>query len=84
MKKYTGTIIGKLLLTILLVSLPVIPVWRAPVIPNPIYELAWISLLQILGLYWLVGVRYGAEWYSYVFFLAVVTLIVLVWRGKRQ
>ena len=84
MKKFLQSTPGKLLLTIVLVILPAIPVWSAPVVPHPIYELTWISLLQIVLIYWMVGVRYGMEWYSFVAFLAVMALIVLVWRGVKR
>jgi hypothetical protein len=82
-KNFLRSTLGRVLLTIVLVILPVIPVWSAPVIPNPTYELAWISLLQVVLIYWMVGVWYEMEWYSFVAFLGVVALIVLVWRGIR-
>jgi hypothetical protein len=83
MKTFLKTIIGKVLLTIVMAILPVIPVWSAPVIPNPTYELTTISLLQVVLIFWMVGVRYAAEWYSFVAFLAVIALIVYVWRGMN-
>ena len=82
MKKVWSTL-GKISLTILLFILPVVPVWSAPVIPNPSYERAWISLLQLVLLYWTMGVRYRAEWYSCLAFLVVIALMVFVWRGVR-
>jgi hypothetical protein len=84
MKNFLESAIGKVLLTIVLIILPVIPVWSAPAVPNPTFELTAISLLQGFLIYWLVGVWYTAEWYSFVAFLAVVVLIVLVWRGSRR
>jgi hypothetical protein len=83
-KNFLESSIGKVLLTFVLIILPVIPVWRAPAVPNPTYELTSIPLLQVVFIYWMVGVWYGVEWYSIVAFLAVVTLIVLVWRGSRR
>ena len=81
MKRFLKSAIGKVLLTSLLVILPVIPVWSALVVPHPIFALTWVSLLQLILIYWMVGIHYAAAWYSWLAFLVVVALIVLVWLG---
>ena len=56
--------------------LPVIPVMSAPVIPDPVYQLEWITGLGflIMLLVPLAGVSYQWRWYS---FIAIFALIVL-------
>lgn len=84
MKNFWRSTIGKVLLTIVLVILPVIPVLSSPAVPDPSYELTVISLLHVFLLFWLVGVWYSLQWYSYIAFLAVIAVLVLVWRGGRR
>jgi hypothetical protein len=83
-KDFLESGIGKVLLTFVLITLPVIPVWRAPAVPNPTYELTSIPLFRVLFIYWMAGVWYVVEWYSIVAFLAVMALIVFVWRGSGR
>lgn len=62
MKKFLKSAIGKVLLTIVLAILPAIPVWSAPVVSHPTYALSWVSLLQVLLIFWMVGIHYVAGW----------------------
>lgn len=42
--------------------LPVIPVLQAPVVPEAIFESAWVCLLQLVASLFLKGIRLRATW----------------------
>ncbi|NOY97651.1 MAG: hypothetical protein GXP40_00390 [Chloroflexi bacterium] len=82
MKKILQSTIVKIMMTIVLLFWPGIPVWSAPVIPDPVYRLDWISLVQ--APLTLMGYGYRWEWYSIIGLLVMITLIVFVWRGVKR
>lgn len=55
------------------VFLPVIPIQRAPVVPNPSYSLVFASIYQIVEPH-RVGISYRASWYTPVSALALLAL----------
>jgi hypothetical protein len=63
-------------LYLILFFLPIIPVQSAPVIPNPVYGPAGLSLFQIVARFVapLVGVTYRWEWYSYLVLVALLAI----------
>jgi hypothetical protein len=74
-----------LIVFFILSCLPVVPVQTAPVIPNPVYRLTFLSFL---GLFWrrgLVGVSYRWGWYTgaAIFALIAVGIIVGAYLSAR-
>jgi hypothetical protein len=65
--------------------LPVIPVLRAPVIPDPVYEATMVSILQLLASLYLTGIQLRATWMTWPAFigLTVVALIVIRYLNRR-
>jgi len=57
---------------IILTYLPVIPVMRAAVVPNPVERLAWVSLWQILFIFPQPGIRIQLKWFSWIAVLLLV------------
>ena len=83
-----GRLILKAVLTLLLLFLPLVPIWLEPVVPHPVPSLHWLSIGRVLyvGLLRMVGVRYLWTWYSYAIFLALIVLVIAVWtvhKGKK-
>lgn len=68
--------------TILLVSLPIIPASKVPVVPPFPHRLVFVSLLGIILrlILPLVGVLYRWEWYTWAAILVLVVVIVLLGR----
>ncbi len=91
MKSFLQSTPGRLLIkiapTLLLIFLPIVPIWSAPVVLHPTSSLRWLSIWGILSLniLQLVGVTYHWSWYSYAILLALIALIVFIWLypGRR-
>jgi hypothetical protein len=73
---------------IALLILPVVPISRAPVIPNPTYSLDFISLGQLLVRFFspLVGISYRWEWGTPLVLLALLAVGIGlgVWAFRRD
>ena len=65
---------------LVLVILPVIPVMCAAVVPNPVYQRVWVSILKLFASYWQVGMSYQFGWYSFV---AIGLLMGIGWILQR-
>ncbi len=76
MKLNLRAIIIFLVLFAVLAILPIIPIQTAPVIPNPVYQLSFVTLAGVIWRYAapLVGVSYRWGWYTG----AVILLIPLI------
>ncbi len=70
-------------LTILTVSLPVVPVQQAAVIPDPIYRQVWVSLFQIARFTFnpMPGLQYRLTWYSWIVVILLLGFILFVNRS---
>lgn len=66
---------------LVLACLPVVPVLQAPVVPDPIYRSSLVSLLQLVGGSFLVGVRLQATWLTLPVLIGLVAATVLVVRA---
>ena len=64
----------------ILAILPVIPVMRAAVVPNPVYRLLWVSFFGLLVSFFQVGVSYQFGWYSLA---TLVLLLGISWFLQR-
>jgi hypothetical protein len=75
---------GVLLITI---NLPVMPVLWAAVIPDPVYQLTWVSIWQMLRyvLFPAPGMQYQTTWYSLgaLILLFGVAIAVRHWLVKK-
>ena len=60
--------------------LPLVPVLKAPVVPDPIYESAWVSLLQLFSSPFLMGIRLRATWMT---FPAMLGLVLIAFFAAR-
>jgi hypothetical protein len=88
MKRFP-TVLGRIAVTsavwLVVFCLPVVPVLKAPVVPDPIYESAWISLLQVIASGFLLGISLRATWMTFpiMFGLAVVAFFVARSLNRR-
>ena len=75
MKVLKKTLINTILFFVLGL-LPVIPVMSAPVIPDPVYRLEWITGIGflIIGLIPMGGMSYQWLWYTFVAAFALIIL----------
>ena len=73
-------LLTSLIVFFILALLPVIPVISAPVVPNPVERMSWVSLWQILFNFPKVGVRLELKWYS---LLAILLLVAVEFSIRR-
>lgn len=78
MKKWLLSICEFLILALL----PVVPILRAAVIPDPFYRKVWVSLWQIARyiLFPMPGLQYRFAWYSWVVIILIFGIGFLVQR----
>jgi len=77
-------LLTSLIVFFILALLPVIPVISAPVVPNPVERMTWVSLWQILFNFPKVGVRLELKWYSLLAILLLITAEFLIRRFILQ
>lgn len=85
MKSKRRTIFVYILVFVVFACLPVIPIRMAPVIPNPVYRLAFTSLLGMIWRLGMVGVSYRWEWYTGAAIIALIAvgLVTSIYVSKR-
>lgn len=73
-------------LTILTVSLPVVPILQAAVIPDPAYHPVWVSLFQVARYLFspMPGLQYRLTWYSWIVILFLLGFILYVNRSLSK
>lgn len=60
--------------------LPVVPVLKAPVTPDPIYVSTLVSLLQLLASRFLAGIRLQATWMTLPVMIGLTVAVVIAVR----
>ena len=82
----TVPFILKIVVTLLLIFLPIIPIWSAPVVEHPVASLRWFSIWQIVSraIFPYAGVTYHWVWYSFAIFLALIAGLIAVWGVRRR
>ena len=65
-------LLTSLIVFFILALLPVIPVISAPVVPNPVERMAWVSLWQILFIFPQSGLDIQLKWFSWIAILLLV------------
>ncbi|HVX61654.1 MAG TPA: hypothetical protein VHC19_13660 [Pirellulales bacterium] len=61
--------------------LPVVPVLEAPVVPNPSFEWALVSLIQLIASPYLMGITLRATWMT---FPAMFGLLLVAFFAARR
>lgn len=72
-------------MVVVVCCLPVVPVLTAPVVPDPIYRFTLVSLLQILAVGFLTGIRLQATWMTLpaIIALAVAAFFAIRFLNRR-
>lgn len=79
MKRFANFPLFSLLAVVLALFVPVIPVLRAPVVPDPTFSLVYAPLADI-ACPMLLGIRYEIQWYTV---LAALGLLAAAWHLGR-
>jgi len=66
--------------------LPIIPIQQSPVIPQPVYSLDFVSIVEFMNPFRL-GVWYRMEWYTFISILALfiaggVSGVIGIWIAR--